>query len=1214
MGCFGPYEVIEPLGRGGMGVVYRARHRSSGAQVALKTLRLHSESLLYCLRREITALSRLHHPGIVRIREHGVREGVPWYAMDLLAGATLRHFLDEKLAEEAETLGRTRESPVVGRDSALRPGAAGPVPEPAPPGSSAPPQRALELPELLSVTARVCDALAFLHGEGIVHRDLKPENICLERADSPILFDFGLSSLARAGGTREQLELSGDLVGSAPYVSPEQIRGEPPDARADLYSLGCILYELLTGRPPFRRPTASETFQAHLGEPVLAPSALTAGIPGSLDQLVLMLLQKDRRDRLGYAVDVAARLRRIGNVPAPRGTEPKARVYLYRPGFVGRQQQMERLLGELGRAAATGRGSWLVSGASGVGKTRFLAEMAHAARQGGMRVVTGECVPLSSSTSPGMKTVGRPLGAFQSFLEAVTDRCVVYGPKETCRLLGERGALLFPFCPAMAALARDEAEPTAVALPADLARGAICKVMCDLLAAMADELPLLLVLDDLQWADELSLVVLRHASGQGALASGRAMICGAFRAGGDAPALGELISTMADRITHLERLESRDIGAMIGAMLAMARPPADLIHHVHHHAEGNPLFVVEYLHAAVTAGILRRSDRGRWELQARDAGGRPAPEGLRDLPLPASLRDLIVRDLGGLSEEAASLLEGAAILGRSVSGPLLGQLVDSAEEVTLAALDELLRRGMLQEVRPSWFRFGHDKIREVVEASLSSARRRCLHERAARALEQRTDSAAEFSDAALASHWEEAGERARARPYYLSAARRAAGSYAYAEAKTLYEAYSSTAEGTDAETDAESIEARLELARTVLTPCGELDGAQREYEAALNAARTRHLQAIAATALHGLGGLALLRGRLSEARDYLEQALAIQQMVGDPASQGKTLSNLANLYRLEGVDLRQAQQLFERALELHRAAGDQRSEGLTLSNLAYLCANRGDTAKGRELLGRAICLHRETGDARALGLALGSLAVMSSTQGDLEAADALFDEALGLLRKVGDRRAEGDTLQNLAVVQHAQGHLGVALAIYREALELHRQVGNRRTEAHTLGAMAAASAAQGDSAAARRLFAAALELQRRVGEPRYEAHLLTDWAVMERRIAAGGASATPLLERAEEIFLAQGDRLGVGLCRCERGHHAIAAGDDGRAALDEVEKIAAALQLGPTSELAKAMRRLREAHEAVMRGERQSLQQGELATSMPAGIRRHAAEPNDEQK
>jgi hypothetical protein len=243
---------------------------------------------------------------------------------------------------------------------------------------------------ILTVIRRLCGPVGYLHGEGLVHRDLKPANVLVRADGLPVVVDFGLTAHSGAGQGREALEETGILSGTVAYMAPEQIRTELVDARADLYSMGCILYELLAGRPPFRDASPRGVLEKHLLAQPQPPSQFVEGLPEGLDELVLRLLEKEPRARLGHASDLAAALERLG---AEGGalSGPLPRAYLYRPGFAGREAVLGTLEGYLDRLDEPRGGLVLIGGESGVGKTRLALELGRKATGAGVRVLTGEC-------------------------------------------------------------------------------------------------------------------------------------------------------------------------------------------------------------------------------------------------------------------------------------------------------------------------------------------------------------------------------------------------------------------------------------------------------------------------------------------------------------------------------------------------------------------------------------------------------------------------------------------------------------------------------------------------------------------------------------------------------------------------------------------------------------------------------------------------------
>jgi hypothetical protein len=427
----GSYRIVSLLGAGGMGVVYRAEHVETGEPAAVKTVRLSYGSVVAGLRCEIHALTWIRHPGIVKILAEGVHDGLPWYAMELLSGRTLSKVIASRWADER---------------AAPRPRAA-----------------AGDLPFVLGLARRICAPLGFLHGAGIVHRDLKPGNIFIRDDGSPVLMDFGLVSRYAGAIGREVIEVAGIISGTATYMSPEQTEGKPVDARSDLYSLGCVLYELTTGRPPFRGSNAAELVAQHLTDLPRPPSALVDGVPPELEALILNLLVKDPRQRIGHVDDVVAVLAALDGRDEP--IEPAARPYLYRPRLAGRDQGLAHADELLARTRAGAGACLVVGGESGIGKTCFAAAVGALATRRRIRVVTGECFPLARTDGAAIEGRGAPLHPFRPLLQAIADLCREGGRDTTDAILGARGKVLATFEPLLNQLPGQDAHPEPAEVP-----------------------------------------------------------------------------------------------------------------------------------------------------------------------------------------------------------------------------------------------------------------------------------------------------------------------------------------------------------------------------------------------------------------------------------------------------------------------------------------------------------------------------------------------------------------------------------------------------------------------------------------------------------------------------------------------------------------------------------------------------------------------------
>jgi serine/threonine protein kinase len=787
-----------------MGVVYRARDTRPDRferAVALKTVRLPTPRWLESIRREIDALTRIDHPGVVRIVDHGVHDGRPWYAMDLLEGESLRRFgqrlwsrYTSRVPAPLGTTDRVSETEDVAnqaKDAAgVGPEAAGPRSSPA--GSGEPPRTeyasshagtapaaAGELPSVLRIMRHVCATLAFLHGEGFVNCDLKPENLLLVHG-RPVVIDFGLTAHHPGGSGRESLEAQRSMSGTLPYMSPEQIRGELVDARADLYSVGCILYELLTGRPPFSGPPQSVRGQ-HLSSIPVSPSQVVANIPAKLDQLVLKLLAKDVRDRYGFADEVATALGELIRAPDEPPGYPPSRPYLYRPRLVGRADVLAQLA-RLREEAAGGSGGFiLLSGESGVGKTRLAMELTRLEPGTRMRVVTSEAASVPTQGAGALSSA--PLHVIRPVLRAVADRCQEGGPAVTERLLEDRRAVLMPYEPLLAQVPSAERLAPPFPLAHDAARQRLFRYLAETLAAFAHEQPVLWVLDDIIWADELSLEFLKTLKAE-YLESTPLLILGTYRSEEVTPAVAALAELPQVKHVPLPRLGADAVSSMISDMLALPERRSEFVDFVARQGEGNPFFVTEHVRAAVTGGVLFRDQHNAWQLRNDDGLTAPSYE---SIPLPTSLRALIDNRLRSLTPAARDLGQAAAVIGRETELETLHAVADLVDDVTRRALDELLRRQVLEQPEPGRVCFIHDKLREAAYAEAPVERLATLHQRAARSLEKRWGDDPDPSRWATLGHHFAAGHLPKPAARYLQlAADHSRTNYSNGDAIRLY--------------------------------------------------------------------------------------------------------------------------------------------------------------------------------------------------------------------------------------------------------------------------------------------------------------------------------------------------------------------------------------------------------------------------------------------
>jgi serine/threonine protein kinase len=295
------YELGQELGHGGMARVLRGTDRQLGRHVAIKVLSPpydRDQAFVERFRREAHAAARLNHPSIVAVYDTGSDDGTHYIVTELVEGETLADLLER--------------------------------------GGPLPPQRAV------GVATEVTRALAAAHERGVVHRDVKPGNVMLTPEGRVKVVDFGI---ARAAGA-ESVTRSGLVLGSAPYLSPEQARGEPGDERSDIYALGCVMYQMLTGQPPFTADTPVATLYLHVHEQAPPPSSVRE-VPADLEAIVLRCLEKDPAARFQSATELEHALAAVGvsnaTMPLPaQDFEPTAPVERIRPSRISRRPPRDR--------------------------------------------------------------------------------------------------------------------------------------------------------------------------------------------------------------------------------------------------------------------------------------------------------------------------------------------------------------------------------------------------------------------------------------------------------------------------------------------------------------------------------------------------------------------------------------------------------------------------------------------------------------------------------------------------------------------------------------------------------------------------------------------------------------------------------------------------------------------------------------------------------
>jgi tetratricopeptide (TPR) repeat protein len=844
----GRYTINRQLGAGGMGTVYHATDVKHDRPVAIKVLRSEAAESVGAERflREIRITAKLDHPQILMLIDSGDADGLLYYVMPFVDGESLRDRL-------------RREAP-------------------------------LPVSEALRIAVQVADALAYAHKRGIVHRDVKPENILL--ADGHVkLADFGIARAAPSGQTTAALTQVGMALGTPAYMSPEQFFGDAHiDHRSDLYALACVVYEMLTGVPPF----AGEAITKRLTADPPRLTATAKGIPPMVDLVVARALARDADDRHASVDEFAGALQAEISGPVAVRTGVATESPSPRAVFVGRERELADGR-ELLAGLAHGRGGLLLLGGEpGVGKTRLASALLDEARRLQALCLIGHCYEME-----GMP----PYTPFAEVLEYVS-RLV---PPATFReTLGDAAAEVARVQPLLRQQFPDIPEPLDLAPDKQRAHlHAQYRAFNERAAAVA---PIVLLLDDLHWADEPSLALLANIATY--LDRLPIVVIGTYRdtdLDTERPFAAVLETLTRQRVVRkvaVRRLPIDGTAALLAA-LGGGAPPDALVRALHAETDGNPFFVEEVFQHLREEGRLFDA-QGQWLTQL-DTDTLDVPEGVR----------LVVgRRLKRLSEACQGMLLAAAVVGPRFELATLTALAGQDEDTLLDALDEAVAAHLISEergARIASYRFAHELIRQTLLAPLSLPRRQRWHLKVAQALEAHLGAKAAMRAADIAHHYFQAG--AVADPivtvsWLLQAADHAMAGGAHAEVLAHCERASATSDELPHLESAAILDRRAAALRALGRWPEALTAylvSNREY----GLARAHEPRSLV---LYAIGDLMRWEGRRDE---YLALLMAAMAELPDEPSVARARLRVIHLLAIVQIhdDYDEAQRLLRRAIE-----------------------------------------------------------------------------------------------------------------------------------------------------------------------------------------------------------------------------------------------------------------------------------------------------------
>jgi serine/threonine protein kinase/tetratricopeptide (TPR) repeat protein len=1073
----GRYEILGELGRGGMGVVYRARDRKTKQLFALKIINSEHlsrpESALR-FKREFRAMRQVQHPNVIRVFQAGTHNECPFFTMEIVEGKEICNWLDGK--EQIVHTGSSRPP-----DGVLPPEIRAKLNEP---------RRMRRAAEAMS---QVALALGAIHGHRIVHRDVKPDNILVSRAGVVKLMDFGV---AKQGAGKNESSSGGLLVGTFKYLSPEQASGADVDARADLYCLGIIFFELLAGRHPFHSDT-SVGYAYHHAKRLPPPiSRFNPECPKQLVAVCQKLLSKDPDDRYPSAEDVVVAIREAirgqeSDKPLDAIKAASPDIHLFPPRHIGRKEEVDRLR-QICRAPPPHGTTVIVSGPSQIGKTRLLKEVAAQARVQSIEVVAGECLVDSDS----------PYHPYIQIFTKIVDEAADRGIDALTHLLQDDMPILARYIPRIEYHLDDPEFEQATPLEPRAERVRFVNSVTTVLERWQRGHTRVVVIEDLQYADELSLALAEHLvnrqrkksqSTETAPKNPKPILFFISldpehdKAGGARRLLKRVSNGPNIQDLTLQPLSSENVGRMLATMTGGADIAPALADALHQVTQGLPGRAEARVYDWVESNKLQRQDR-RWVLlkddsevsgpallaenidePGRQTGFNPLIPGddseipatkvielgaatRADIPLPVSDEKQPARHrLMRLSPAGRDVAERMAIMGEQILGTLAERLALRPEDEFLDALNELLAHNIVSEEDDDGIYRFSALHRKVLVEELEPKRRRSLHQLAARALEEQPSARLfRVNPIQLAQHYLRGGEPQNALRHQMKASREALMANAtQTAAEHVRRAQGILAKYFPDKNDSQEVlelDANLVLLRLdVLNAVGEFKESINLANRRLPALRSGLRGKLVAEVLVRLAANQMAVSDLESALAHLSEALSITERAAAHSLRCKIKALCGNIYGRKGLhDL--SQRYWREALELAGIIGDRGEEDRAKAALAVFRRTRGELASARADFDMLLTMAERRNEKIRMGYYLSQLADIDLEENLLAQAEEKYLQSIQFSTPGGDRNAVVACLLRLSRIRTEQNNIEAALSLCRKAERILKKSDSLRLE------------------------------------------------------------------------------------------------------------------------------------------------------------------------
>ncbi len=937
------YNILEKLGEGGMGVVYLAQDTRLKRKVAIKFLPdLISSDPEQRTRfeNEAQAAASLNHPNITTIHSIEDFDDHVFIVMEYIDGIELKE--------------RIR---------------AGVVP----------------IKEAVKIAIQIAEGLNAAHKKKIIHRDIKSQNIMLAADGIVKIMDFGLAKLPG----NIQITKTGSMMGTAAYMSPEQAQGEVSDERSDVFSFGIVLYELLTGSLPFKGEYEYALVYSIINEEADTLALETNAVPEKLRNVVLKCLRKDKELRYQSFDEVLKDLVECNIVPAYSERDPlpadrtllKSFVPQNGGNFIGREQELKALTFTIENCRRNKGSAVFISGEPGIGKTQLMSALINMYNPGDINFLYGRCLFNNEGGLPYHPFVSAVNNSLFSghghFISALTALAEKNNLNISNKLSQVKTFLNFSGEYSKSIMHKEQ----------------LWEAVLTMFMTIAADKPLVLILDDIQWADKTSVGLFAYLARN--IKNLPVLLIGLYRppeiTQDDTDLIGTIrqlrIEDAASRIDLL-RLSEKDTLNVIQKILGENPVDNKIVSEIYRQSEGNPLFIYELTRLMRDRNAIKKGKDDYWIYN----------EEASHTAVSDKVQDVIRQRVDRLDDDSREVLQFAACQGEYFQSSVLTDCLKLDKISLLKKLQLLEKEYNVIHYENKNYRFDHILIKDVLYDSILPELREEYHKLIAGSLIESFGSKDEYASV-IAHHLISGGSEEQSVKYLLTAAKAARELYAVEEAISFYKK---------------------------LIKIDNETGLDKDCRKSME---------------EGLGDINLFTGNPDEALSHFNKFSELVNSSGDTNGKIRGLRKSAECYRITGR-LNEAEELCTKAVNTAFETGSIDEKIESLNTLASVYASKADYEKMIKVSNEAMGYCKEIKDAKNLSVCLGNLGTAYWHLGNYPRASEQLKEAASIQRNIGDTRGLSTTLNFLALARLKQGDFEDALKAGLESIEIKTKIGD----------------------------------------------------------------------------------------------------------------------------------------------------------------------------